>query len=180
MLRLLGAVELEIKLEAAATVHLVQFSCEVGIIGKAHAIGVQENIVDARVRLRPGEEPEKLGMERGLAPGELEDLNLAFPRDDTVNALLEVLEGDGVDFFGLRRVRVARRAGQVAAIDDFDQRQAGGKRLKGILSTATRAAAATGRRAAGNVVKAFIAADTNRVLTVGRAGALEVDLAFRR
>jgi hypothetical protein len=68
-------------------------------------------------------------MQSRLAAGELEDLDASFAIDYALNAALEVRERHGIDVLAGadRRIRIAGWTGEVAGVDDLDERETGGK-----------------------------------------------------
>src|SRR2546430_12559259 len=71
-------------------------------------------------------------MQRRLAAGKLEDFNSSFAVNDALNAPLQIFQWHCVHFVAGagRRVRVARRATEIARVDNFNERQAGGELFK--------------------------------------------------
>ncbi len=93
----LGAIELEIDLEApcpggpAQAIREFLFACD------SNAVRVQKHVVDARMVLGPVEKFEEPRVERGFAPRKLENLDASLPIDDSLDAGLEVFEGRRLD-----------------------------------------------------------------------------------
>ena len=131
-------VELEIKLEVVAADDLREPGEKLIVVNDAHAVAVEQNVVDAGIALNPFDEFKKPGMQRRLAAGKLEDFNSAFAVNNALNAPLQFLQRHGVHFVAGagRRVRVASRATEIARVDNFDERQAGGELLDGCVAAA--------------------------------------------
>lgn len=125
----LHAIELQIELEPAVIEAATQLVGKSGVVCDAHAICVQEQVIDSWVRAGPGEELEELRMQSRLAAGELEDFDAAFAIDYALNPALQIAERHRIDVLpgAHGRTRVARRAREVAGVDDFDERETGGK-----------------------------------------------------
>jgi len=68
-------------------------------------------------------------MQRWFTAGKLEDLDAALAIDHALNAALQIRERDGIDVLARAngRIRVAGWAGEVARVDDFDERETGGE-----------------------------------------------------
>src|SRR2546428_6643967 len=92
----LHAVELEIELEIAAANGSRQPVKELFILCDAHAIGVEQKVINSRVLLDPFDEFKKVRMQCRLAAGELQDFNSTFAIHDTLNAPLQILQWHGV------------------------------------------------------------------------------------
>src|SRR5213083_1445242 len=71
----LHPVELEIKLEVVAADDLREPGEKLMVVNDAHAVGVEQKVVDAGIALNPFDEFKKPGMQRRLAAGKLEDFN---------------------------------------------------------------------------------------------------------
>jgi len=84
---------LQVELETAVVEDFPEAFREGGVIGEADAVGVDEEIVDARIGLRPGQQFEEIGMERGFAAGELQDFDAALAVDDALDAVLSSASG---------------------------------------------------------------------------------------
>ena len=99
----------------------------------AHAVGVEQHVADVRVLARPVQQLEKARVQRGFAAGELQDFDGALAVDHALHAALDILQRRLRDApAGAHgRIGVAGRAGEVARVDDLDERQAGGERLEG-------------------------------------------------
>src|SRR5262249_7191528 len=148
--------------------------------------------------LEPAEQFEELRVQGRFAAGELKDFNFAFAIDNTLDALLEIFERDGVNFLAgaERGVREARWTTEVAGTDDFDEREAGGKlfhnaeRVPGVGVATERAdvgaiCGATGIRAAAarvfglsfcEPIEARVGSDAGCGFAMFRARAFEEDL----
>ena len=124
----LHAVELQVELEFSRVEGSPERGEEGIVVRDAHAVGVQQHVVNAGVRVEPREQLEELRMQRGLAAGELEDFDAALAVNHALDAPLHVGERHGVER-ARGRIRVARGAGEVAGVHDFDQREAGAQAL---------------------------------------------------
>ena len=133
--RFLQSVELEVELEVSARDALAELGEEFVVLRDEDPVGVDEGVVDPLALVDPVEELEELRVEGGLPARELEDLDVALAVEDTADAFPEFLEGmvlQAVIHPG-GRVREAGGAGEIAGVDDFDQGEAGGELLDGVL-----------------------------------------------
>ncbi len=75
-------------------------------------------------------------MQRGFATAELEDFNAALTINDTLNARFDLIEWHSIDFRARAdgRIRITGGAGEVAGIDDFNQRKASGEDLERLIA----------------------------------------------
>jgi hypothetical protein len=60
------------------------------VVREADAICIQQDVVDARIRVQPGEQLEELRMKRWLAAGELKNLDPPFAVDYALNTSLQI------------------------------------------------------------------------------------------
>ena len=128
----LRAVELQVQLEIPPPRAFSQLFEKAVLLRDPHAVGVHQAVVDSRLGVDPIDQLEKLRVQRRLAAGELEQLDLALPLDHAADAALQRFQR--VRFQAITRradrgIRETRRAGEIARIDDFDQREAGGEHL---------------------------------------------------
>ena len=114
----LEGVELQIDLEAGAV--LGQAPGEVRLAGDAHAVGVDHQVLD---RAPPGqvEHLEELGMDGGLAAGDLDDVRLDLVAHHGVEHALDLVQGPEGRPGPL--AGVADRAAQVAGVGDLHERR---------------------------------------------------------
>ena len=149
--------------------------------------------------LQPAEQLEKLRMQRRLAAGQLENLDAALAVNHALDAVSQIVQRHGIHFLtgANRRIAEARRAAQVAGVNDFDEAQARreffhhAEGVAGIGVAAERAGIASGRRlaavqeagAAGifrfpfcEPVKPRVGGDADARLAVPWTGALEKNL----
>ena len=182
----LWAVVLQIELEMAAPRAFPEFFQKAILLRDPHAVGVHQAVVDARFGVDPIEQLEKLRMQRRFAAGELEQLDFSFPANNATDAGLQRFERMEFQTIARRadwRIRETSRAGEIAGIDDFYQREAGGQHFhlgnRGIGIAAERAvdsaeirrAGATGsasvrRIALGQPVEPRVAGNAGRGLAV--------------
>ena len=94
----LDAIELEIKLDVGAADRSRQAANELLIASDAHAVGVEQKVIDPRVVLNPFDQFKKLRVQRRLAPGQLQDFNAAFAINDTLNTLLQIRQWHSINF----------------------------------------------------------------------------------
>src|SRR2546430_11502677 len=78
----LHTVELQIKLKIAAADDLREPGEKLIVVNDAHAVGVEQKVVDAGIALNPFDELKKPWMQRRLAAGKLEDFNSSFAVND--------------------------------------------------------------------------------------------------
>ena len=193
----LRAVELEIELKLAAAGGSRQPGKELFILCDANAIGVEQKVIDARVLLDPFDEFKEFRMQRRLAARELQDFNSTFAIHDALNAPLQIFQRHGVHVVACahRRIGVAGRTTQIARVDDFDERQAGGKLFKRRVAPARdiasesargRSIGRAARRAAATAacifriplrkpIKPRVRRDARRCFPVRGTGAFEKD-----
>jgi hypothetical protein len=126
----LRAVELQVELEFSVTKRLSEL-VEKGVVGReADAVGIQQHVVDAGVRVQPREQLGELRMQRRLAARERENLDAALAVDHALDARLQLRQRHRIHLRAPRRIRKPRRAREVARVHDLDQREAGGKSLE--------------------------------------------------
>ena len=154
----LRPVELQVELEMPAPRSFTEGREEAVLLCDPHRVGVHEAVVDAGFGVDPVKQLEELRMEGRLAAGELEDLDVALALDHAADAPLQRFERvrfQPVARRADRRVGETGRAGEVAGIDDFDQREAGRKHLDcrigggGVAAERPGAAGGIGRAGAG-------------------------------
>ena len=139
----LHTVELKVKLDVPALDQPGEPGEELFISSDANTVGVQQNVIDPRVVLNPPDQFKKPGVQRRLAAGKLQDFDPALAVHNPLNPPLQILHRHRIHLVAVagRRIRVTGRAGEIARVDDFDQRQAGRKFFKGRVAPARRVAA---------------------------------------
>lgn len=128
----LRTVELQIELDAFSLSSGGEVPGE-GFVGSdADAIGVEEQVIDSGITLDPIDQFEKLRMKCWLAAGELQDFNAALLVNHILNTALYIRQRNRINFrVGTnRRIRIARGAGEITGVDDFDECETGGKFFK--------------------------------------------------
>src|SRR5260370_39378838 len=122
----LSAVELQIELDASPTAGFGKLARKFSITGDVQSVGIEEKIINSRMCLYPLNEFEKLWMERLFSAGELQYLNPAFAINPALDAAFQIFERNCVHFIARahRGIRITCRAGEVAGVDDFNQRNA--------------------------------------------------------
>ena len=113
-------IELEIDLEPRRIAR--QPFDEGPILRDPHPVGVDHHVAD-RAALHRVEDREELGMDRGFAARELDEIGLAFARHQRIEHRLDLGERT-VAAVHVGGVREAHRAGEVARLVDLDDRQA--------------------------------------------------------
>ena len=184
----LDAIELEVELKPKAVESSVELLGELRVFGKEHAVRVDEHEVDLRVLLEPAAELEQLRMQRGFAAADLEDFNAALAINDTLNTRFDLIEWHRIDLRASAdgRIRITGGAGEVAGIDDFNQRKAGRKHLErlvamglGILPECARFLAISGTTSASRAAAVLFLAHGEPVET-GVLSEASTELPMRR
>jgi hypothetical protein len=93
----LHSIELQIKLEPAVIEAATQLVRERAVVRDPDAVGVQEQVIDSRIRASPREQLEELRMQSRFPAGKLEDLDAALAINHALNAALQIRERDGID-----------------------------------------------------------------------------------
>jgi len=134
----LNAVELQIKLEVAAASGFGECASESILMRDADAVGVEQNVVNAWIGLQPLDQLKEPRMKRRLSTRELQDFDAAFAVNDALDALLQIFQRDRINLLTdtERRIRVTGGATQIARVDDFDEREAGGEFFERRIGTA--------------------------------------------
>jgi len=122
---LLRAVELQIELELAIAKRFSKLIRESVVRRNPNSISIEEDVVDSRVVVTPGEQLEELGVESRFSARKLEDFYPPLSIDHSLDPLLQFGERHGVDGTRALRVRVAGGAGEIAGANNLDQREAG-------------------------------------------------------
>ena len=134
---LLRPVELKVKLELAVTKRRAEFAGEVIIVRDANAVGVQQHVINAGIRMQPAEQFKELRMQRRLAAREVDRVDQLFLANQSFEHTDELTPCHVVIVPVLHD---ADRALQVAMIGDFDDRQAGVLLVIGTQSAVARTA----------------------------------------
>src|SRR5437016_397150 len=82
-------IKLQVQLKTALAKTTRQFLREEIIPGNSHAIGIEQDVIDLRMVLQPGEQFEKLWVKRRFTARKLQDFNSAFALDNALNPLLQ-------------------------------------------------------------------------------------------
>ena len=150
--RLLHAIELKVELQPAAREELAELRRKFRLVRDAHAVRIEQEVIDLLVVARPFQQLEELRVQRRLATGELENLDAAFAFNDALDALLQFVERHGVHLRAGAdgRIRVAGGAREIAGAHDLDERQTGGERFERRIRMTGRVAT---ERADGGAVR---------------------------
>jgi hypothetical protein len=125
----LRSVELQIQLKLSVPERFPELIGKCIVLRQTHAVRIEQHIIEPGISVTPGEQLEELRMQSRLPTGKLQNLNATFAIDHSLDPSLEIDQRHRIDLTGMRRIRVARRAREIARVHNLDQREAGRQRL---------------------------------------------------